>query len=314
MLSLEEFRTSLAYHIDQTEDLEVLNKAYFVLTAPALEMKAKELFSSRGLSTTSADFSFFMNEILPATRNQVSENLVLLDDMIEGRLIDSNYLERSYKTPTSLVDVVDPRLNETILRLMFNHVADSISSSSVGKGEFGFVLLTKGATKPKRGGDLRIGEIDLEIKAKGAKLASQSSHVALMGIKNQVEEEIQAEVKPLSLKNLEEYYLPLMGSVDEVLKFLLGIFNRTMYRAPSGFLDWILEVETFEEFFDKIAVAEFTYYKACDKFDRIIFLNPETLRFYTTDEMDEDQLPAFNLTKGYSFNSERIQTTYWALK
>lgn len=314
MVSVEEFKTSLKYQIDNVEDIDLLNRAYYVLTSPSLEIKAKDLFISRGLSTQSSDFSFFMNEVLPSTNLKLEDNLKLLDMMIDGDLITSNYLEVSNKTKSSLREHIDPLIPDKTLNIMFNHVADSLSSSSVGKGEFGFVLLTEGATKPKKGGDIRIGDKDIEIKARGAKLASQSSHVALMGIKPKVEQELGIEAKPLTNKNLEEYYLPYLGSVDKVLDLLKMSFSLTMYRSEPEFLDWISEVDTFDEFYEKIAVSEFTYYKNCDKFDEIVFLNPETLQFYTTNEMDETQLSNFKLTRSYSFASERIQTTNWELK
>ena len=310
---LEAFRTQLSYEVSQIQDPNLLYKTYYTITSPRLETSVRDLFSSRKLSTDSTDFSYFVNEILPLNQYSVEDNQKFLKKMTDGELISSKYLSQTCDKVLNLRDLVDPMVTDQTLNKMVSHVADSLSSSSVGKGEFAFVLLTGNSTKAKKGGDLRIGDTDVEIKAKGAKLASQSSHVSLMATTNAVREYLgpKTEIKPLTPRNLNNHYLPALGSLYEVLQFLKYVFSLTMYRAEN--LDWILKCNSIEHFFTELAIKEFHYYKECDSFDRMLFVNPDNLNVYNTESMDEEKLKNFKLTRSFSFKSERIQTNNWTL-
>lgn len=313
MTRLEEFRTSLQFEVSRIDDPGLLYRTYYTITTPKIETSVKDLFASRKLSTETADFSFFMNEILPLNQYTVEENTKFLSRMTDGKLIDKDYLSKADGKVQNLRELVDPEVPTPVLEKLINHTADSMSSSSVGKGEFAFVLLTGEASKPKKGGDLRIGDTDVEIKSKGAKLASQSSHISLMAIKGAVQEYLgDLEIKPLSPKNLREHYIPFFGSWDETKKFLEFVFRKTMFRETD--FEWISGCSDINEFFEELAIKEFTYYRFCDKFDSILFVNPDNLNVYSTSEMDRIQLEHFSLTRSFSFASERIQTNYYTLR
>jgi len=314
MQNFEDFRTQLSYEVSQIQDPNLLYKTYYAITSPRLETSVRDLFDSRKLTIESTDFSYFVNEILPTNGYSVEDNKALLKKMTDGDLISSEYIAQTHDKVLNLRDLVDPMLTTPTLNKMVSHVADSLSSSSVGKGEFAFVLLTGGSTKAKKGGDLRIGEMDVEIKAKGCKLASQSSHISLMSVKSAIQEYLgpRVAIKPLTPMQLRKHYLPELGSMHELMLFLQFVFQRTMFRETN--FDWFLKCESIEDFFEKLAVHEFTYYQNCDKFDRMLFVNPDNLNVYNTDSMDEDKLKNFSLTRSFSFASERIQTNNWTLR
>lgn len=312
MKSLEDFRTHLNFEINQVQDPEVIYRTYYTITTPKIESKVHDLFESRGLSTKTSDFSFFINEILPLNHYSVEENNAFLKKMIDGTLISGTYLQDSEQRTRNLRDLVDPEVQTPVLEKLISHIGNSLSSSSVGKGEFAFALLTGGASKAQKGGDLKIDGNDIEIKAMGAKLSSQSSHISMMAILHEVQAEYpDLEIKPISNKNFRKHYLPILG-FEGLKKFLHFIFSKTMFKNND--FEWILTCQSTEEFFKLLAIKEFHYYKDCDKFDKILFINPENLNIYTTDTMDFSQLENFKLGSSFSFNTERIQTNTWVLK
>lgn len=312
--SIEKFKTDLTYEISRTDDFNLLYKTYYTITSPRLETSVRDLFLSRELKTDTSDFSYFMDRILPLNGLSVSDNLTFLKRMTDGDLIQKDYLETSDNQVQNLRNLTDPILNDVVLQKMVDHKAECLSSSSVGRGEFAFVLLTGGSTKPQKGGDLRIGDQEVEVKAKGAKMASQTSHLAFSSIASEVQKYLGegVEIKNLTKKNLENYYLPLLGSFSKLLEFLRFVFSKTMYQGAD--FSWLDECQSVDDFFKKLAIQEFTYYQKCSTFDRILFLNPDNLNVYSTSRMDEERIKNFSLKQSFAFKTERIQTNYWILK
>lgn len=311
---VESFRTSLEFEISQVQDPGLIYKTYYSITTPKLETSIKDLFVSRGLEVGTQDYSYFLNEVLPLNQYTLEDNQRLLKKMLSGDLISKNYIQESEDRVQNLRDFVDPMVPDETLSKLVDHRASSISSSSVGKGEFALVLLTGGASKPKNGGDLRIGDSDIEVKAKRSKLASQSSHLPMVSIQSEVKEWLgpEIEIKPLTTKNLQGHYLEKLGSWERVKELLEFVFSRTMFRETD--FSWIRESESIKKFYEELAIREFHYYKACDNFDKILFLNPDNLNIYTTSTMDSSKIKNFNLSQSFGFRTERIQTNYWELK
>jgi hypothetical protein len=305
------------------------------MTSDKIEMASKELFETRGISFNSPDFSYFMNEVLfdPDTGKSSTEILSLVKDITGGKILDQDYLNLSYKTQISLNDIINPKLTNYNLTKLLNYVPTSFSKNSVGKGEYGFILLTEGSKKAKNSGDMQLsnGE-DIEVKANGAKMASQSSHIPLSSIKKDCIEWIKnrtgkefKEIFNLTGININNFYFVEVfeNRWSDLIDFLKFVFSKTMINLDEGEIDWI-NMSLIDQnghfdyfiFLEKLALFEFTYYKKCDKFDKILFVNvndhcPSILN---TDSVDHSLLKNFKLTRSFSFKGERVQTNYWSLK
>lgn len=329
-MNLETLKTTLSKQIEACQDYQSLYKSYYVMTSDKIEVHAKELFESRGLSITSPDFNYFMSDVVydPSTTRTYEDTISLIKAFKDGKVLDNNYLDNSYQKVLNLRDCVDERISDTNLSKILNYVPTSLSTNSVGKGEYAFVLMTEGAEKPKRGGDLFINGQDIEVKANGAKMASQSTHIPQAAIKKDCIEFIEYktgdrydDILNLTAININNFYYELFGrDWRGVIDLLLFVFSKTMVHATQEDLSWInydLIVDghfDYFKFLEKLAIFEFTYYRHHDKFSRILFLNVDRFTFMNTDHMDEELLKKFKLTRSYSFKGERIQTNYWTLQ
>ena len=329
-MDISEIKTSLTKSIQQMDDYSALYKSYYAINNSKIKEASKELFEARLLNTDTDDFTYFVNEVAYDEKSgrTVDETVDMINSMKDGKLLDPSFMTKSANVKAKLEDVISPTLSLGSLNKMLNYVPTTWSTSSVGKGEFAFILLTHGATKPRTGGDLHYENNDIEIKANGSKMASQKTHVALSGIQSRAIKFIKnetgkafKEIPPLTKKNILGFYREAFdNNLSLVLQFVQYCMSKTMILDSRSNFEFINDsyiigdtIDTVSLFKD-IGIYEFNYYKKHENFDAVLFMNYNTNEIMSVSKMDRDLIENFKLAQSYSFKSERIQTNMFTLK
>lgn len=328
-MNVQDLKTEISLQVQQSDDFNSLYKTYYTITSSKLESSVKELFELKGLKSE-VDFDYFMNYVLfdPDAYRYSHETMKVIEDIKDGKMFDQDFLSKSKDFVCNLRDFVDDRMSTKVLKKMVSHIPTDWGGGSVGKGEFAFIVLADGCKKAAKGGDLNLNGVDVEVKGNGAKMANQTSHVSLRSavphLKQWVYNNAGIEVDKLETVNAQrvrDFYMPLFKDNAWLMSgFLIEAFSRVMVRWPREKFHWMYDCASdegfdFQKFRQMMAVFEFEYYKECDHFDRVLFINTDNMNMVNVDEMSIDKLQHFRLdSPQYRFNVERTITTYWNIK
>lgn len=325
-MNLEKLKEECNSYLNKQIDFPNLYKTYYNLTRSEIEELTKTLMKNRNLINNGLDFNYLLDHVFyePETPKYVYEIQNLITKIDDGKILSDQFLNDSLNNVVNLTDYVNSSFSINQLKKLINYIPNEFSTSSIGKGEFAFVILLNGATKPKNGGDLFYNGYDIEIKGLSSKLANQSSHNTGIGSISKIKSilnitDLDFELPPISPLQLNEFYIKNFG-VNKTIDVLKTFFKTTMPKLNEDEFEWYNELNVNNNFNielwkSKQPIFEYDYYKKIDKFDILTFINPENLNVLSfKEEITIDKLQYFNIQYSYRFNANRIQTSYWKLK